>query len=102
MKNNLKNLLKLIKENPELPVIPFVDGEIVCGDEYCRWIGSIGDVNIKEFCTFKERYYFKDEIEDLIDSLTCAYDYNIEQAEEDAKRMNWQKAICVNIDLPEV
>lgn len=33
MKNkNIAELLKLIQENPDLPVIPMVDGEAVCDD----------------------------------------------------------------------
>lgn len=29
-----KELFKLMQENPDLPVVPMVDGEIVAGDDY--------------------------------------------------------------------
>ena len=34
MNEKFTELLKLIKENPDLPVLPMVDGEICAGDDY--------------------------------------------------------------------
>ena len=34
----IKELLKHIQENPDLPIVPMVDGEIVGSDEYGRWL----------------------------------------------------------------
>jgi len=45
----LNDLLQLIKENPDLPVIPMVDSDVVAGDEYGYWIGSIGKCEVREF-----------------------------------------------------
>ena len=36
----LTQLLELMQANPELPVIPCVDGGVVSGDEYYCWLGS--------------------------------------------------------------
>ena len=38
MKNNIQTLIDLAKEHPDLPIVAMVDGEIVCGDDYCRWL----------------------------------------------------------------
>lgn len=38
----LAELMKLAQENPELPIVPIVDSEIVEDDGYARWLGSWG------------------------------------------------------------
>ena len=41
-KENIGKLLDLIKQNPELPILPMVDSEIVA-DDYCAyWAASWG------------------------------------------------------------
>ena len=37
-----ENLLQLIKENPDLPIVPMVDQEIVADDCCTWWIGKWG------------------------------------------------------------
>ena len=99
---NTERLLNLIYENPELPVIPFVDGEITCGEDGGWWIASIGYSRVDEYCIFEDRYFFKSEIDDLIDALMC-YLPNEKEAKRSAEKLSdWHKAIIVNIDLPEV
>lgn len=63
--NNTEKLLQLIKENPELPIVPMVDYEIV-GDGYGRWLGSFGYCDVGEYACFDDRFYndreeFKDD-----------------------------------------
>lgn len=52
----LMQLLELMQANPELPVIPCVDGDVVGGDEYYCWLGSWGESAVQEFiiCKLKE------------------------------------------------
>lgn len=45
----LTQLLELMQANPELPVIPCVDGDVVSGDEYYCWLGSWGESAVQEF-----------------------------------------------------
>lgn len=40
-RKNREELFKLMQENPELPVVPMVDGEIP-GDDCGYWLGSWG------------------------------------------------------------
>ena len=67
--NNIEKLIKLIQENPDLPVIPMVDYEIVADDDYQRWMGSIGDSKIGDFCIWNDKIYTDKQnlVEDLID-----------------------------------
>lgn len=53
----LMQLLELMQANPELPVIPCVDGDVVGGDEYYCWLGSWGESAVQEFIIGKERTY---------------------------------------------
>lgn len=90
-----QQLAKLIIENPQLDVIPMVDYEIVCSDDYRRWASSIGQPEIHE-------YYF-----DISDEGQLCYKdkYNEEELEYinsylHSNNMEWKKAIFVDIDLP--
>lgn len=109
--SNLENLLKLVTENPDLPVIPMVDTEVVCGDECGYWMASFGKCEIREFAI--DEWYgdgivrYRDDFNadgDLIEAIAeCKYngsDEAYEKAKEDAKKL-WTKAIIVKIDLPE-
>ncbi|MBD5112106.1 MAG: hypothetical protein HDT42_06155 [Ruminococcaceae bacterium] len=106
---NIKTLLELIKENPELPILPMVDSEIV-GDGYGRWSGTWGAARVDRYLTTNddwepqiilerdyemlevlERYMTDDEFERLPDDETewrKVYD-----------SLPWTKAIIVNIDV---
>lgn len=50
----LMQLLELMQANPELPVIPCVDGDVVSGDEYYCWLGSWGESAVQEFVIGRE------------------------------------------------
>ncbi len=68
-------LLKLIKKNPALPIIPLVDYEIVC-DDSGRWLASFGEAYVGEYALMDERYYtereeFKDNYYDRYDDELC-------------------------------
>lgn len=41
-RQNRDELFRLIKENPDLPVVPMVDGEI-CGDDSGYWMAGWGE-----------------------------------------------------------
>ena len=41
-KRNREELFRLMKEHPDLPVVPMVDSEIVADDCYTYWMGSWG------------------------------------------------------------
>lgn len=108
MNENIKELVRLASENPDLPIMAFVDGEI-CGDDMRRWCAEIGSCYIDEYII--DDYYgdgcvrFKSEEDDetIIEGI-AEYKYNgteedYKKAEEELKTM-WKKVIVLNIDLP--
>ena len=106
-KERLAELFRLIKENPELPILPMVDSEIVADDFCARWTGSCGSAEIKDYIIGNERVYFKDDddAETVLSDCRGGVDY-WEQPEDVVEReynnLPWIRAIVVNIDLPEV
>lgn len=121
--SKLEELLQLIKENPELPVIPMVDGDL-CGDEYGRYIGEIGRCYIGAYVICDERVYFDREeftenLYDLNDEDLCkhfgfepygANDFTTWANKVAEKKLDdylnavaervFKPAIIVNIDIP--
>lgn len=49
-KHYREELFKLMQENPELPVVPMVDYEII-GEDCGRWLGAWGSSYIGEYLT---------------------------------------------------
>ena len=117
MNENTQTLLKLVKENPNLPVVPMVDYEVVpedCG----RWMGSFGHCYVGEYTCYNDRFY-DDRIEFEEDyyirnqeELNEMCNYNPDNTDEDASNQLdeyldkvadkcFKKAIIVYIDLPE-
>lgn len=114
---NVKEFLELVKENPDLPILPFVDYEVVPSDDYHWWLGSFGSARLGKCVDFaahgSERVFTdhdQDDIEEYIadelcDDVDCVNmtDEEIEKlAHEKAEALPWQKAILVYIGLPEV
>ncbi|WP_195985345.1 hypothetical protein [Clostridium sp. D33t1_170424_F3] len=110
MEKNTAELLKLVQENPELPIVPMVDSEIVADDGYNRWLGSWGSSYIGFYLVGEEKVHFRedDDFEEIENALTDgAINYEEFEAMTDAEAeaayasLPWIKAIIVNIDLPE-
>lgn len=102
-----ENLLKLINENPELPVIPMVDYEVVGDDSCCRWGGSLGTAEIKEYVGYEmyrdfEETVYKEDSDRIMEYLTD-HDENLTDADivKIVEGLEWKKAIFLNIDLPD-
>ena len=53
---HIKDLIRLITENPEMDVIPLIHYEVVGGD-YGYWGGEIERVELGWFCEYNERRY---------------------------------------------
>ena len=76
-KMSRNKLLKLVEENPDLPVIPIVDGEIP-GDDCGYWLGAWGNSRIDEYLLVSNRdlVVFKSD-DDVFDVLErCLSDEN--------------------------
>ena len=103
--NNLKELIKLMQENPTRRVIAEVDSDIVA-DDYSWWTGNFGKAELEEIYAKNERIYIKSDDEDEEDLLQMINDDNdteIGWNEEKAKKLfdnlGWEKVITVRITI---
>ncbi len=80
----MTELVKLVAENPDLPIVAMVDGEIV-EDPGMMWMGSITHALISEIGLIGERYY--DDRDDFKDAYYCRHDEELDQ------RFNYKPAI---------
>lgn len=69
--SNIRELIDLAKKHSELPIIAMVDGKIVGGDDYCRWLGCVGKVKLGEYAMYDDRFF--DDREEFKEKY---YDYN--------------------------
>lgn len=103
-------IIKLIEENPELPVVPMVDSDVVA-DDCGYWLGKWGRCEVTEYYAGREYIHFRDDDEEnvLNDLVGCKYGcdsqgrdiYNLTDAEWDAlyKSIPWIKCIAVYITV---
>ena len=104
--NKSEELLKLVAENPDLPVVPLVDSDVV-GDDSGYWIGSFGRSEVGEYALYGERYYTdRDDLEEMYaDYIADDYpDMNDEDffaMVKDKTKDWWTKAILVYIGTPD-
>ena len=105
----MTKLLELIKDNPDLPIIPMVDAEII-GDDCGYWKGEWGNCEVTEYYAGRERIHFKGEedIEDVVTDLfgtqygcdamgNDIYDLSEEEWDKIYQDIPWVKAIIVYI-----
>ena len=109
--SNEKKLLKLVQENPELPIVPMVDGEVCQEDSYGYWLGSFGRSEVNEWVCVNERFYTRndqDELEeqfsdDICDDYPDMPDVEFQKmVHKKVEALPWKKAIIVYIDMPEM
>lgn len=109
-RKNRDELFRLMQENPELPIVAMVDAEIVAGDDFGRWMGSWGYVQVDEYL-IPPKYYqamlFKsdDDVFDALERYLSVEEFNaLPESEQECReiydKLPWIKAIIVNIDLP--
>ena len=60
MNENIKEIVKLIGEHPDLLVIPMVGQDIVL-DDMGDWVASFGKAEIRKICIYEEAIIFYDE-----------------------------------------
>lgn len=105
-KQRLLSLFGLIKQNPDLPIVPMVNYEIVADDCALYWMASWGEARIDSYILRDDRiWYLSDGKEEIFENLfEFPVDLPKEQEEkfiEDAvSSLPWIKAIIVKIELP--
>ena len=110
MKDNIKDLLRLIEEHPDLPVIPMVGQDIVA-DCTGEWVASFGKVEVKKMCIYGENVIFREEknaiktVEALeLEGLTegRAREESLEKLNGYLDELEWLEVIIVHIETPTV
>lgn len=103
-------IIKLIEENPELPVVPMVDSEVVA-DDGGYWLGKWGRCEITEYYAGREYIHFRDDDEEnvLNDLVGCKYghdsqgrdiyDLSDKEWETMVDALPWVKCIVVYITV---
>lgn len=102
---NLRELFTLISENPDLPILAWVDSEVVADDGYGRWLASWGSSGIIEYIMVEMYNDYpemieKDDTEQYEEFLYDTTEMTDQEIEEHIKNIDWIKAIVVYIDLP--
>lgn len=102
-----RELFELIRDNPDLPIVAYVDSEIVADEGYSRWIGSWGSSHIIEYVMVEmyndyREMVCKDDTESYENFLYDTTEMTEQEIQEHINGLEWIKAIAVNIDLPEV
>lgn len=106
MKKNTAELLRLVKENPDLPVVPMVDGGIAW-DDSGYFMAAFGAAEVDEYIIAKadDRIYFKsdDDVFDVLEHVLSDEEFDaLPQSEEECRpyfdKLPWTKAIIVYID----
>ncbi len=104
-RQNRDELFRLMKENPDLSVVPMVDGEI-CGDDCGFWMGYWGHAAVDEFLVCERYDYmaFKsdDDVFDVLEKYLSDEEFEKLPESENECRIHydalpWTKAIIVYI-----
>ena len=108
MNENIKEILKLIDEHPDLPVIPMVGQDIVA-DCTGEWVAHFGKAEVKKMCIYGENVIFREEknaiktvealeLEGLTEGRTR--EESIEKLNGYLDELEWLEAIIVHIETP--
>ena len=110
MNDNIKALIQLMDEHPDLPVIPVV-GQGVVSDCIGEWAASFGAAEIKMISMSGGNVFFR-EVRTAIDALEALEHEGIsvgQTREESLKilsdyldKLDWLEAIIVHIETPTV
>ena len=113
MNENIKEILKLIDENPDLPVIPMVGQDIVA-DSFGEWTAEVGEAEIRKLCIYEDAVIFYDEntlktaglLELDYDTLGIPESMSSGEANRRLKAfidsLDWLEAIIIHIETPTV
>lgn len=108
MTDNIKDLLRLIEEHPNFPVIPMVGQDIVA-DCTGEWVAHFGKAEVKKMCIYGENVIFREdknaiktvealELEGLTEGRTR--EESIEKLTGYLDELDWLEAIIVHIEAP--
>lgn len=106
MNDNIKDLLRLIEEHPDLPVVPMVGQDIVA-DSFGEWIANFDKAEVRKICMYEEAIIFYDEnplkIAEALDFYrdflgVCGETGKLTKEAIDS--LDWLEAIIVHVETP--
>lgn len=103
-----KEFVKLVAENPELPIKVFINGE--CGDGDCWFVGEIYDCKVTEITEYRDKCYERDDsdwLKDIISDEVCdepeyvdLTDEEFDKAmEEKVEWLGWERVILLKVSV---
>ena len=103
-----KEFVKLVAENPELPIKVFIDGE--CGDGDCWSVGEIYDCKVTEITEYGDKYYERDDsdwLKDIISDEVCDEPEYVnltdekfdKKIEEKVEWLGWERVILLKVSV---
>lgn len=82
----IREFVKLVEENPTLPVIAMVNGDIIGTGDYARWLGKINSVELGEYTLFDDLF---------IDDRGCfEEEYYSSKEDELCEKFEYEPCIC--------
>ena len=95
MNEKTEELIDLVKENPNLPIIPMVYGNI-CEGDYTYYLGSFGNCHVDKYVIKNDRVWFWDEREELVEDIPTTF--SDDEALEIVEEYDWIEAIIIFIE----
>lgn len=104
-----KEFVRLVAENPELPIKVFINGE--CGDDdNCWYVGEIYDCKVTEITEYGDKCYERDDFDLLKEIISDeVYDdpeyVNLTDEEFDKKMeekvewLGWERVILLKVGV---
>ena len=104
-----KEFVKLVAENPELPIKVFINGEC-SDDDNCWYVGEIYDCEVTEITEYGDKCYERDDFDLLKDIISNEFyddpEYvNLTDEEFDKKiegkveLLGWERVILLKVGV---
>lgn len=106
IKKGINELLKLVGQRPDLPVVAAVNYDVVLDDSYVYWMGHINGAMIDKVCTDKDGatvFYEDHDIEDALASVLSDDEYELlpddgEGREKAFEALPWKEVIVAFVE----
>ena len=103
-----KEFVKLVAENPELPIKVFIDGECCDGDGW--FVGEIYDCKVTRIVEYKGKCYERDDsnwLKDIISDEVCDEPEYVnltdeefdKKIEEKVEGLDWERVILLKVSV---
>ncbi len=104
-----KEFVKLVAENPELPIMVFINGE--CGDDdNCWYVGEIHDCKVTEITEYGDKCYERDDFDWLKEIISNEFYDDPEyvyltdeefdkKMEEKVELLGWERVILLKVGV---